>query len=514
MSALAGAVREWRDVVGDSHVSTDPSVLAAMGTTTYATEQAVTAVVHPGSRDEVRECLRIAARHHVPVYPVSTGKNWGYGSTVPPRDGCALLGLGRLNRIVDFDEDLAYVTVEPGVTQADLHAFLRSRRSRLRPSVTGSSPDSSLVGNVVERGLGEGLYGDRFSHVCGMEVVIPTGEVLRMGFTRYAGARTGPLHRWGVGPWLDGLFTQSNLGVVTRMTLWLAPRARNFLSFRFAAAETDLGALADAVRELRLAGVLGSGFVIANDVRALSGHQQYPRDLCGNQTPLPESARRKLREHWGLSAWNGEGSLHAVDAAHGRALREVVSRFLGPHTESLSFEAGERDTIQCGVPVEDHLAMAYWRKPAPRPERDLDPDRDRCGLIWITPVVPMTGRDVVAAVATIERTSTEFGFEPNIGLNLVSERTATVTTALVYDRDEPGQDDRARACHRRMSSQLVAQGYPPYRYTAHSAPELTATDDSASVIARLKSAVDPIGVLAPGRYELLSPNEYASHPTR
>lgn len=50
----------------------------------------------------------------VPVYPTSRGRSWGFGSRVPAADGCVLLDLGRMNRIVGFDERLAYVTVEPG----------------------------------------------------------------------------------------------------------------------------------------------------------------------------------------------------------------------------------------------------------------------------------------------------------------------------------------------------------------------------------------------------------------
>lgn len=181
---MQAALRCWRRVLGPDHVRTDSATLQQLATATYRTDQRVLAALHPGTADEVRECLEVATRHGVPLHPVSTGMNWGYGSAVPPRDGCAVLVLSRLDRIADFDEDLAYVTVEPGVTQAALHRFLQDRGSRLVPSATGSSPGSSLIGNVLERGLGEGRYGDRFAHVCGLEVALPTGEFLRTGFER------------------------------------------------------------------------------------------------------------------------------------------------------------------------------------------------------------------------------------------------------------------------------------------------------------------------------------------
>ena len=78
-----------------------------------------------------------------------------------------------MNRILDFDEKLAYVTVEPGVTQGQLYAFLQGRGSRLWMDATGASPASSLVGNAVERGFGHTPYGDHFANTCGLEVVLP-----------------------------------------------------------------------------------------------------------------------------------------------------------------------------------------------------------------------------------------------------------------------------------------------------------------------------------------------------
>ena len=83
---------------------------------------------------------RTANRFRIPIYPISSGLNWGYGSRVPPQSG-VLVDLRRLNRIVEFDEELAFVTIEPGVTQRQLQAFLEARGSRLWMDATGASPD-------------------------------------------------------------------------------------------------------------------------------------------------------------------------------------------------------------------------------------------------------------------------------------------------------------------------------------------------------------------------------------
>src|SRR4051794_12551679 len=196
------ALCEWTRVVGAEHVSTSADALRAAERSTFSTDFRIPGIVFPGTREEVQECLRIATRFRVPVYPISSGKNWGYGSRVPAADGCVLLDLRRMNRILDFSEELAYVTVEPGVTQAQLFEFLKQRNSRLWMDATGASPECSMIGNTMERGFGHTPYGDHFAHSCGLEIVLPSGDVIDTGFARFPGAKAAALHRWGVGPTL------------------------------------------------------------------------------------------------------------------------------------------------------------------------------------------------------------------------------------------------------------------------------------------------------------------------
>ena len=169
----------FRSVPSDS----SESGLREAETATFRTRQTIPLILRPRSREEVQECVREANRTGIPLYPVSTGKNWGYGSRVPPADCCALLDLRELNRILDFNERLGYVTVEPGVTQRQLHEFLIGQRSGLWLDATGSSPGCSLIGNALERGFGHTPYGESFyANVCGMEVVLADGELLGTGF--------------------------------------------------------------------------------------------------------------------------------------------------------------------------------------------------------------------------------------------------------------------------------------------------------------------------------------------
>ena len=138
MSNLAAALGAWRERLGSDRVCVDEDVRAVAETSTFATTQRIPAILHPASREEVQDCLRIANDFLVPLYPISCGKNWGSGSRVPVRDDCVLLDLGQMNRILDFDEELAYVTVEPGVSFGQLFSYLQEHRSNLMMGAPGT----------------------------------------------------------------------------------------------------------------------------------------------------------------------------------------------------------------------------------------------------------------------------------------------------------------------------------------------------------------------------------------
>ena len=524
---LQGALQAWQALLGAEHVIVEPTALIQVQTATFATTQQVPAILQPATCAEVQACVWIANQYKTPLYPISRGKNWGYGSRVPVQDGCVVLDLGRMNRIVDYNEELAYVTVEPGVTQQQIYDFLRDQESPLFLGMTGGPPDSSLIGNTLERGVGKGPYGERFAHVCGLEVVLPTGACIHTGFGRFAQAKTTPLHRWGLGPAVDGLFTQSSLGIVTEMTFWLLPKAKHLQVFAYAINDVDkLPLLVDALRPLLQQGLIQTTFTINNDYRTFSYVQQYPWAEALGQTPMPPSLRAHLRQKWDTGLWFGEGAIYAASAEQANSVRTLISEALGPIVDMLIFfdetmAALPRAELQAlipgididealtwyyqhpqrGMPTQAAIPMTYWRKSEPTPTQP-DPDRDRCGFIWCAPAIPFVGREICAAVSLIEETVFGHGYEPSLALQCISPRTIYITTAIVYDRTVAGEDERAKACHDDLLARLLEAGYIPYRLGIQSmAPATPVQDDTITFLHTLKQALDPNHILAPGRYE-------------
>jgi len=525
------ALQLWTAVLGADHTIVDRTSLAAAETATFSTTQSVTAILRPADTSQVQECIRIANRFRIPVYPVSTGKNWGYGSRVPVAGSSILLDLGRMNQILDFSEELAYVTVEPGVTQGQLHQFLQARKSGLWLDATGAGPDCSLIGNVMERGFGHTPYGDHFAQVCGMEVVLPTGDRAQTGFARFPNAQTAAVYKWGVGPSLDGLFSQSNLGIVTRMTIWLMPAPPYFQAFFFQCGEdSQLAPLIEALRPLRLSGTLRSTVHIANDYKVISGLQQYPWQETGGSVPLRPDTMKDLRRRLKFGAWSGSGGLYGTrrqvaearrilrDALKGKVERlkflddrtlGLASRFAKPYQLLTGWDL--RRTLELirpvygllkGVPAAHPLASCYWRKRTPPPSQ-MDPDRDGCGLLWCAPVAPMEGEHATRMAHLASEILLGYGFEPAISLTLITERSVCCVVSISYDRNEPGQDEQAMACYKHLLGALNEQGYYSYRLGIQAMSELSSQDGYGGLLQKIKNAVDPNGVLAPGRYQAI-----------
>ena len=507
--------------MGDAFVSTHPVETAAAETATYPTSERVVALVRPGSRKEIQECVRAANTHLVPLYPVSTGKNWGFGSRVPAFDGCAILDLGRLDRIVELDEELAYVVIEPGVTQRALYAYLQEHTAgRLWIDATSSSFDASVIGNLLERGHGVTMYCDHAACAVDYEVVLATGECIHTGYGMFPDARTSELDFWGLGPSLTGLFSQSNFGIVTRATVWLM-RAPEYSEVGFfTVSDNDaFAALIDEVRPLRLDRILKNGPFFGNVYQAVQKVMTYPWTATDGAVPLPLSTALELAAPHRYSLWNG--SIGLTGAVEEVALqRERLTRALTGKASWFTFVNHELKNLAQEFPPSRHrevrsviagfngavggtgLPAVYWRIGGPPADlTDMDPDRDRCGFKFWTVTSPFRGRDAREVAALATEIVLRHGFEPSIGILPVRERTLQFHIACAYDRRVEGHDRTVMACHGELSAALMDRGYYPTRLGIGSGDVLMRSEPAyRTVVEALKRTLDPAGILAPGRY--------------
>jgi 4-cresol dehydrogenase (hydroxylating) len=115
-------------------------------------------------------------------------------------------------------------------------------------------------------------------------------------------------------------------------------------------------------------------------------------------------------------------------------------------------------------------------------------------------VLPNTGAHATEVTRLATEVLLEHGFEPQMSISLATERSAICVITISYDRGVTGDDARALKCYQVLVEALLARGYPPYRLPVGAMASL-AGSASSGLMRNLKAALDPNGVLAPGRYE-------------
>ncbi|MCF8060997.1 MAG: FAD-binding oxidoreductase [Deltaproteobacteria bacterium] len=526
----AGVVKALKRVLGEDRVLLDEEKLEPYQLATIPVDRKIPGALKPRTVAEVQEVVRIANAHRIPLYPISTGRNWGYGSANPVRDDSLILDLGDMNRIVEVNTELAYAVIEPGVSQQQLYEHLERHRTGLMMDPTGSGPACSVLGNTLERGYGITAYGDHFEALCGMEVVLADGSVLRTGFGHYDQATATHLFKYGVGPYLDGIFTQSNFGIVTKIGLWLMPVPESFeAGYFFCRSEADLGPVIDVTRGLLLNRVVKGSINLLHRNRSLTVLTQYPWHRMRGRTPLDEKTWQELGAEKGVGIWNGVVALYGTREEI-RAAKRIIKRRLRPHVAKLQFvsnrllrllERFQRPLglllgmnlsellkalkpsyeLMKGKPGEVSLPTPYWRMKKPVPDANIDPARDNCGLYWFAPVIPMTRHHVRTFIQTVEPIFDRHGFEPCITLTTVTHRAFDCTLPILYNKEDPEETERASACYRDVLKACMKAGYIPYRFGIQSMEELAGREDRFwEVVETIKNALDPNGIIAPGRY--------------
>jgi FAD/FMN-containing dehydrogenase len=245
---------ELSSLLGEEIVAVDDSTrLAHSGDKWFATHEP-DVVVFPHTTVQVSRLLAFASEKKIPV--TARGAGYGYvGGCVPVQGGIAL-SLARMNRIKEICFDDAIAIVEPGVITGELQTAVRAQKLFYPPD-PASLHDCSIGGNVATNAGGPRClkYGVTRHYIIGLEVVLASGEVLRAG---------GRVHKNKTGFDLIGLFVGSEglLGVVTEITVRLLPLppARATLSAAFATMEQA----AAAVQSIFAAGFLPSSLEIAD----------------------------------------------------------------------------------------------------------------------------------------------------------------------------------------------------------------------------------------------------------
>ena len=491
------ACRDLRAVLGEAFVRTSEDQLEPYldpYSPGLRERFAPAAAVLPATVAEIQAVLAIARGARLPLWTVSLGRNYAYGGAAPCLAGSVILDLSRMQAI-EVDPELAYAMVEPGVTYLELYKFIREKNYPLMIDC----PDpgwGSVLGNALERGVGYTPYGDHAAQQCGMEVVLASGEVLRTGMGAMADNPAWALYKGAFGPSLDGLFFQSNLGIVTKIGMWLMPEPEAIsvveAGFR---REEDIVPLVDILRRLRLDGTVPTA-TIANWVRIAAGNSTRAEWYDGNGA-MPPSAIATLIRKMGIGHWNLRFGLYGAPRIVEENFKRVVKAFSSVQDAEITranYARGKEvlphHRTLAGIPSVDFMSLNWLGGAGAH--------------IECPPVVPMQGAGVLAHYRRRTALFNAHGFDHYCGLTSTTPRAFINTASIIFDSQDAEQAEQARALGAALIEDASENRLGGYR--AHIAEmDLVAAQfafgDHAGLrmYERLKDVLDPEGILSPGK---------------
>ena len=212
-------VVELRDIVGERHVIyDDPEKMEAYAHDEVADERFAhtpDVVVKPIDAEEIATIMRLANRERIPVTPRGAGSGLSGGAV--PAHGGIVLSVERMNRILEIDRENLVVVVEPGVVTNEINAAIED--DGLFYAGYPMSVETCFVGGNVAENAGGGKavkYGVTGRYVMGLEVVLPTGEIVQLGGKRVKDVTGYDLVHLMVG-------SEGTLGIFTKIILKLLP---------------------------------------------------------------------------------------------------------------------------------------------------------------------------------------------------------------------------------------------------------------------------------------------------
>jgi 4-cresol dehydrogenase (hydroxylating) flavoprotein subunit len=449
--------------------------------------------ISPANTEQVREVVRIANQYRVPLWPISRGKNFGYGGAAPVMQGAVVLDLSRMKKI-EVDAENGVVLVEPGVGFFDLYDYLQTNRIPLWLSVPGNSW-GSVAGNALDRGVGYTNYGDHAARICGLEVVLPDGDLVRTGMGAMAESKTWNLYRNGFGPGWDTMFCQSNFGIVTKLGLWLMPEPEAVAGYDYEFDKPDdLGWAIDTIMPLRREGLIQQSPSIGNWLRSaavMTTREQWTTD----KGPLDDAVVQAIRDKFKIGWWSVQvrfyGHLDVVEASMKVLDRAFDMKPIQAKKPAL-WKRGDppEGSPVTGVPVSFPLANANWHG-------------GRGGHVGYSPVLPPRGDLAMDQFKRTYALYQKYGMDYHASFAM-SERSLVNVNQLLYDKDNADMMGRVDAMFRALVADASAHRYGEYR-THIDYMDLVAKsyDFNDRALLRLndkvKRALDPNGVVAPGK---------------
>lgn len=526
------ALKAWLEIPSNLSILYQEEATLKYGKTTFGSNRVVLAALAFKNLEQVIAAVKVAYHFKIAIYPISKGNNWGYGSSAPVKHHCVIFDLSGLDQIKVYDEKLGIFSVQPGVTYQNLYDYLQKNNYPFYVPTIGAGPNCSVLGNILERGIGVTPISDHFLSATSFKVILPNGELYESAFSALGAPLLDASYKWGIGPYLDGLFTQGAFGISYEVTLCLkaATQDINLVTFFFSnesfpgVVDTLQGITRDYSSHL-------SGVKIANRRQVLASFTKYPRKLRGKGVTIPEEFIDELGKRFGLlSQWQGFMAVYG-DKKIAQLMASTIVARLKKHTdkvtshsliqvkrtrsfvkklpflkhiirlEELQSLTALFDTLE-GKSSSVNLNIVYWMKDTP-PFRveELNPQVDDCGLIWFSPLIPFKKEDAERMVTLVTQVCPTYGIEPLLGFVSVSSYCLTGLLPIIFEKENSVAQVKAYECYQALFEACKAEGYLPYRMNIDSMNQIIVSQSTYwKLVSAIKQIIDPHQILSPGRY--------------
>lgn len=472
-------------VLGRGGVMRDRKTLSRFG----SKEEQPAAVVMPASVEQLAAVLAAASGAGATLQPVCNGDG-PLGRRA--RAGAIIVDLKRMNRILEVNSELAYCLVEPGVTFRQLSDHLRKEHPKLWIDLPGS-PDESVAAAFQARQAGYTPYADHFFMQCGQEVMLADGKLVRTGMGAMPKSTCWQLLKFGYGPWVDGLFTQSDYAVTTKVGMWLMPEPPGYRPFMVTVPrEQDLQPLLDVLGPLKTNMVVPNGVAVANALHEAALLGKKRRDF-GGKGVMAAGAVADAAKSLNLGYWNLYGALYGlpenVEIAWGM-VRGAFASIPGAQVTSKGDRAGDR--------------LWTWREGMMRGAVGATAGTSMAWAggdgIELSPMSPVDGEEGMRLYTLSRDLMARHGFD-YVGETNAVWRAAHHSQVLSHAANDSAAAQKAQVCATELVGAQAAAGFGQIsadpRLTATAAATYGGKDGAlASLHGRIKTALDPRGLFA------------------
>jgi FAD/FMN-containing dehydrogenase len=448
-------------IVGSEFVSDQPEerYIYSMDPGTMAPREP-DVVVMPNCTEEVHQIMLLANQQRVPVVPLGAGLVLSGLSRA--LKGGIILDMKRMNRILEINEMNRYAVVEAGASQGMLQAYLKKHHPKLKHSAPDAPPVATIAGNVSIHGSGHishahGFHSDMLN---GLEVVLPTGEVVRIGScatSDYWFARA-PL------PDLAGLFLgwAGTTGVMTKLAIKLYP------NYRF----NDVGVFVCEDPDL------------VPDILYRMTATQMAEDITAWMTPKPDWAHGFLHCNINYGANTKEELIWKRNL-----IRASVKEYID-------------QKIAGFMPLPPMMKQPFLEVPSRTLSRFADV-RKGGGFEYVGAIMPVDlfGDGYRAGLKIAEKCAVNYSLGARIiGIN----HCMMFFFAYAFNRADPADVERAQNALEETNRTVVDMGGIPWKAEAPAQKEIIRKMDPNmfDLMNRIRAVLDPKGIMNPGNWEV------------